>query len=227
MNRNVIKHISFDLWLTIIKSHAQFKMKRATYIAEHFCDKALSSEEIDKIIRTIDKEIDADNEQKGTKLPATSMYKKILKEVNNNTKNIHDKAIKLKEISDKLFLENLPEFLNSNIINILQTLTKRGYTLNISSNTGFIEGHILRIALKKLNIDQYFSFFIFSDEIGYSKPSRLFFENVYKKVTHLNKKQILHIGDNTLTDFQGASHFGFQALLINKDYNINDINTRL
>jgi putative hydrolase of the HAD superfamily len=44
------------------------------------------------------------------------------------------------------------------------------------------------------------------------------FQLVYDQLKHknLNKKDVLHIGDNPLADYDGAIKFGYNALLIKK-----------
>jgi putative hydrolase of the HAD superfamily len=139
----------------------------------------------------------------------------------------HEDAIRLKQMSDALFLQHLPAFLNQDIINILRILKADGFILSIGSNTGFIEGDILRKLLQKFSIADYFSFMIFSDEINMSKPSAGFYQHVWEK-THLQKHEILHVGDNPVNDYRGALEFGFNALLItNQNFSIDDIKAKL
>lgn len=220
----MIKHISFDLWLTLIKSHPLFKKKRAEYIYSNFNSKGLSIEQIDTLIRKLDKVFDWHNEHTGQKMPASAMYNTVLQFT-------HDKfSVKMGEeitqYSDNLFLQYLPQLLNANIVPMLANLTDRGYTLNLSSNTGFIEGHTLQKALEQLNILHYFSFCIYSDQVEASKPSKAFFQEVYANLS-VAKDEVLHVGDNPTTDYKGASDFGFRALLINNNYSLNDIEPKL
>lgn len=220
----MIKHISFDLWLTLIKSHPEFKMKRAEYFCKEFNPFCLSSKEVFEIVKGIDKACDSLNEIKGSKVPAVSMYNRILKKMGINSNYITKELTEeIKSVIDKLFLELQPEFLNPTIIPMLTTLKDIGYSLNISSNTGFIEGDIIVETLKNLKIYEYFNFCIFSDEISASKPSNIFFQHVCRD-SNLDKKEILHIGDNYKADYEGAIKFGFKALHItNSQYTINEI----
>lgn len=220
----MIKHISFDLWLTLIKSHPQFKKKRAELIADKYNSKRLGLLQIEDFIRLLDKKIDKHNETTGGKVPAREMYYRILRETCKDGNNVlHEMAESLENESNKLFQLYQPELLNVNIIPILEWLKDKGYTINLSSNTGFIEADTLRIALDGIGLLPFFSFCIFSDEIKASKPSSVFFHEVYKKAG-LAKEEMLHIGDNPLTDYKGAKDFGFEALLITeKDYTLNDI----
>ena len=223
-----IKNISFDLWMTLIRSHPEFKLKRAELIADTFNIKNISPKEIDSFIRSVDNVFDRYNMISGKKLSANKMYQKLLEKlVPKETSVTLDIAISLRKKADDLFGQYQPVFLNENIPQILSQLKEEGYVLNLSSNTGFIEGETLRTTLANMGILQYFDFLIFSDEINASKPSSHFFQHVYDHID-VPKNAVLHIGDNPKADYQGAKNFGFNALLItDPNYTINDIRTKL
>lgn len=223
----MITNISFDLWLTLIRSHPQFKWKRAEMLARSYNPKGYSVEQIDLLIRRMDKVFDRYNESFGKKIPASIMYQKTLSELCKNKKNIDiEEAKEVEAKANKLFIEHNPQLLNKNISFILKALKEEGKILNLASNTGFIEGTTLRIVLDKLDILKYFSFTIFSDEINTSKPSTDFFDQVQKQA-NVPKKNILHVGDNVKTDYQGALDFGFSALLVKQNYTLDDIRPKL
>lgn len=215
--------------MTLIRSHPEFKLKRAELIADTFNIKNISPKEINSFIRSVDNVFDRYNMISGKKLSANKMYRELLQRLapaDAPTITI-DTAIDLRKEADKLFLEYQPVFMNENIPQILSQLKEEGYVLNLSSNTGFIEGETLRTTLADMGILQYFDFLIFSDEINASKPSSHFFQHVYDHI-HVSKEEVLHIGDNPKADYQGAKNFGFNALLItDSNYTINDIRTKL
>jgi putative hydrolase of the HAD superfamily len=214
--------------LTLIKSNPLFKRKRAEFLTENFNPKGLSVDEVMTIIHNIDKACDRLNEMSGKKKKAVLMYKAILKRLRYNC-NKTDLTF-LNDIVNKInriFFEFPPVLLNNNILPILNFLKSQGYTLNISSNTGFIEGSFLRDFLIQNKMDTFLDFSIFSDEIDASKPSADFYNIVYRNA-NAEKHQILHIGDNYRADFLGATNFGFNALLIeNKDYGLELIKQTL
>jgi putative hydrolase of the HAD superfamily len=220
----MIKHISFDLWLTLIKSHPEFKKKRADFLRKEFNPLGFTLEEVIEIVQNTDKVSDRINEINGKKLQTELMYKRILLKLGNRAEIINDDLlVEIKKIVNKLFMNYQPEFLNSSIHSMLNTLKTKGFDLNISSNTGFIEGNIITPTLKNLNIYDYFNFLVYSDEINASKPSFDFFNKVYEQI-NLQKNVVLHIGDNYKADYEGALNYGFKALHIkNKQYTINDI----
>jgi putative hydrolase of the HAD superfamily len=227
-NGQMIKHVSFDLWLTLIRSHPLLKKKRAEIVAG-MCNRSEQEvPQIERVIREQDKIFDRYNEMHETKIPAKDMYLRLLQKVAAGRREpTADDAETLMNKSNELLTDFMPQLLNKNIPHILNSLHSNGITLNIASNTGFIEGKMLRSVLQKLNIIQYFSFSVFSDEAGTSKPSTRFFQQVYNRL-QLPKACVLHVGDNLKTDYNGAVNFGFKALLIkNANYTFNDIRAAL
>ena len=89
--------------------------------------------------------------------------------------------------------------------------------MSILSNTGFIKGYTLRKIITDYELEQYFSFQIYSDEVGFSKPNYKTFQLVYDQINSskkITKKEVLHIGDNSVADYDGAIKFGFSAHLL-------------
>jgi len=224
----LIKHISFDLWLTLIKSHPEFKERRAKFLREEFNPLGHSAKEIMEIVQTVDKVSDRLNEINGKKVTTECMYHRILQKLGYDPDSFPvDVYTEIKQKVNDLFLMYPPDFLNGSIQQMLHTLKDEGFGLNISSNTGYIEGSTITKTLQNLNISKYFKFCIFSDEIGLSKPSCGFFEKVLEE-TGLEKWEVLHVGDNFKADYTGALNYGFKALHINnQQYTINDIKRHL
>ena len=181
-----------------------------------------------EIVQHTDKVCDRLNELSGQKLATDLMYHRILQKLGIESATIdHETLSMIKATVKKMFLNMPPLYLNESILPMLKSLKSEGYGLNIGSNTGFIESGTIVETLKNLNIAQYFDFCIFSDEIGASKPSFGFFEKVFESVA-IEKKEILHIGDNLKADYEGALKYGFKAMLINNNYyTINDIRRHL
>ena len=80
---------------------------------------------------------------------------------------------------------------------------------------------------KLIGLDSFFDFAVFSDEINASKPSPVFYENVFKRING-EKHEVIHIGDNYNADYIGAQNFGFNALLIdNREYSVELIKSKI
>jgi putative hydrolase of the HAD superfamily len=224
----MIRHLSFDLWLTLIKSHPLFKRKRAELIADRFRPKNMSVEQIETLIRQKDKIFDRYNEIQGRKIPAKAMYLHILRKMDAGYGDITEEDAEwVMQQSNELLMDYTPRLLNEQVPDILSGLQSEVESMNIGSNTGYIEGKALHKVLKKTGIHHFFSFFVFSDEVHISKPSARFFRHIHEGA-NLPKSGILHIGDNPKTDYRGATDFGFNALLItHPNYTLNDIRSKL
>lgn len=107
----MIKHISFDLWMTLIQSHPEFKLRRAQLIIDMFGLTGTVASQIDVYVRKVDKVFDRKNMISGQKLSANKMYCKVLQKMLPDSEIVtEEKAVELRTKSDKLFLEYSPVF---------------------------------------------------------------------------------------------------------------------
>lgn len=211
------KHLSFDLWLTLIKSNPEFKSKRNLLFKEYF-DIDCSLEKVTEVVRYYDVLINNTNEKTGLNVDTFEIYCLIL-----NALNIKIDEIEIKNLADfyketeLLFMQFKPNLIYPQIHLLFKEIVEQEKTINVLSNTGFIKGDTLRKLINNFELDQYFSFQLYSDETGFSKPNVKMFELVYdqiKKNKIVKKLEVLHIGDNKIADYNGAINFGYNALLI-------------
>ncbi|MDR6371781.1 putative hydrolase of the HAD superfamily [Chryseobacterium bernardetii] len=209
-------HFSFDLWLTLIKSHPEFKAKRVELFSSFFnVDKPL--EEVAKTVKYYDDLCNTINEVTGGNIDTFEIYLMILGSLDIDVKQLNkEKLNEFYNKSEELFLEYRPVVIFENIHDFFDDIKNQGKTINILSNTGFIKGTTMRKFLIHENLDQYIDFHIYSDEINCSKPNPLIFQEVKNNIQDqdLPMHQILHIGDNPVADYQGAKNFGFSAHLL-------------
>lgn len=214
---DLYQHFSFDLWLTIIKSNPDFKLKRDQLFKDFF-DLPNSLDEVRNAIRHYDLLCNKISEKTGRHIFRDKIFLMILNDLQVNLDCIHINQINEFCIEvDSLFERNMPELHWLDIELFLQKIKEKGKTSSILSNTAFILGESLRKVLNKLGLLEYFSFEIFSDEIGVSKPNTLIYEALLNKVSSIRpieKQQIVHIGDNPIADYDGARSFGMSAWLI-------------
>lgn len=209
-------HFSFDLWLTLIKSHPEFKAKRVELFSSFFNVDA-PIEVVAKNVKYYDDLCNTINEVTGGNIDTFEIYLMILGAMGVdihllNKEKLNEFYIK----SEDLFLEYKPVVIFENIRDVFDEIKNQGKTINILSNTGFIKGTTMRKFLINENLDQYIDFHIYSDEINCSKPNPLIFQAVKNKIENqdLPLHQVLHIGDNPVADYQGAKTFGFSAHLL-------------
>lgn len=209
-------HFSFDLWLTLIKSHPEFKAKRVELFSSFFnVEKPIV--EVAKSVKYYDDLCNNINEVIGGNVDTFEIYLLILNSLNVDIKQLNQENLnEFYQKSEDLFLEYKPVVIFDELHNFFDEIKNQGKTINILSNTGFIKGKTMRKFLMNENLDQYIDFHIYSDEIKCSKPNPLVFQEVKNQIKNqeLQMEQILHIGDNPIADYKGAKDFGFSAHLL-------------
>jgi putative hydrolase of the HAD superfamily len=205
--------VSFDLWGTLIKSNPEYRKERTKYIQLHT---DMPAPIIDVTIANIKRDIDTGVEKFGFHYESLDVYSMIHKQC--KIKNItpedlyHDCAA--------LFIKTMPVLIPG-VDEVIKKLHADGYKIYLSSNTVLIDGKYLTVVLDKLGILQYFTKTIFSNEIRVSKPNPAFFKAVHMHSGMLTE-QIIHVGDNAITDAQGSTDYGFRKYLLSGGLTVND-----
>ena len=219
-----LRHYSFDLWLTLIKSNPGYKIERANIFYRDYNTLHRSLDEITAIFRQVDLMCNAINEKSGKNIDAEEMYLMVLAFINDDADYIrYLDADKLYADMESLVFTYPPLIYDDETINVLRHLKEKGNTLGILSNTGFIKGSVLREVLTELKIDNYFDFQLYSNEAGLSKPNPEFFKMMIAAAKYANQPEeigltdIIHIGDNLFTDINGAGQAGINSLLVNSN----------
>lgn len=70
--------------------------------------------------------------------------------------------------------------------------------------------------LKKSNLDKYFDKIFVSDEIGYEKPDKKFFQKIMD-LTKFSNDDLIMIGDSIKSDIIGAKNSKIKSIYFNKD----------
>jgi len=97
------------------------------------------------------------------------------------------------------------------VVHCLQRLKGRGLKLGIISNWD----ERLRPLLRALEMDQYFDTVVVSGEVGRHKPDAKIFETAALQLG-TPAEAILHVGDSTAEDFEGARKAGLRAVLLRR-----------
>lgn len=217
INYKNYSHLSFDLWLTLIKSNPEFKKKR-NLLFKDFFEINGSIERVTEVVRYYDVLCNNINEKTGLNLSTYEIYYLILNALEVDLhKNGLERLGEFYNETESLFFNYKPELIFPNIKLQFEEIVTEGKTINILSNTGFIKGKSLRKLLAYYELADSISFQIYSDEVGFSKPNNEIFQLVFDQVNNLKKVQkneILHIGDNSVADYNGAINFGFGAHLL-------------
>lgn len=95
----------------------------------------------------------------------------------------------------------------------VKELSKK-YELSIITN-GNLASQIAR--LRDSGLDQYTKHIFISDQIGYQKPDKAFFDAVLKELDEKEPSKILVVGDSLSSDILGAYHAGLDSCWIYGD----------
>ena len=123
-------------------------------------------------------------------------------------KEIFDEVVKSYE---NMEIEYMPDPAPG-AVEALKELNKK-YHLSIISDAIFTPGKNLRILLKEAGMYPYFEYFVFSDEIGVSKPHPAVFESVAKHF-QVEYENIVHVGDRPHNDILGPQSVGARGVLL-------------
>lgn len=117
------------------------------------------------------------------------------------------------EMSDRFldFCSNKPGVIDG-AHELMADLKQKGYRMHMTSN-GFHEVQYKKLAA--CGLKDYFDTIILSEDAGYNKPSKAYFDYALK-VSGANIETTLMIGDNLNTDIRGALNAGIDALLFNR-----------
>lgn len=212
------KIYSFDLWMTLIRSHPLYKEYRTYIYSKDFNPLGYSFDQVKHIIKQTESFCNKTNELVGLNINRREIICMILNNLGNNVKYINTKQLELIEKkSDELILQYPPQLYDKDTKNVIEKLSYIA-DLFIISNTGYVTGEQLTYALNHLGIKQYFKKIFYSDEVGYSKPSLEMFRTFFSYLGPIQMNmQILHVGDNIVTDVDGPTKCGISTFQINSN----------
>ncbi len=110
------------------------------------------------------------------------------------------------------------------VADALRSLSGR-FTLVVVSDAIFTPGRALRELLDGYGLKNVFSAFLFSDEMGCSKPAPAAFRRA-AELARCRLEELVHIGDREHNDIVGAKEAGARAVLITAAVDRGSANTR-
>ena len=206
----MIRVIFFDLWNTLIHNtnYSEYRLPDLNkYLHKHGVK--LTEEELLKAYQTgfqYSSQVIASENHRHVETP--EIVDKVLESV--GLADPPDKAELVKMYEEACMLD--PPKLKDGVLETLEAIHGK-YRIGMISVTGVSPGRIIRTFLKEHNIYHYFDGFIFSDEIGYVKPSPILFQtalNLFKVESH----ETVHVGDSLKGDIAGAKQLGMKTVWI-------------
>jgi putative hydrolase of the HAD superfamily len=194
--------VSFDIWSTLLKSNPDYKQARAVEILNALGNPTTGMEPLD-FLESVDNEIDATSDINGKQYGFAERVSIVAEKAGVNPLD-YETMTKLHQGQLELVKQYPPKLIEPNLPQILEPLAFRK-RLAVVSNTGFIDGHIMRGALDRLDVLNKLSIQIFSNEVGFSKPSREIFGELLAQAG-VAPPEVIHIGDNPRSMGMDAVH---------------------
>ena len=98
------------------------------------------------------------------------------------------------------------------------SLLSKEYTLSVASYT---QGSYTQHELRELGIERFFSYFVYSSDVGVLKKSPAFYEHALK-ITKSKAEECIMIGDNYATDVLIPQQIGIRSIWIKNPINASE-----
>jgi len=202
--------VSFDIWNTLLNLQSFYRA-----IAEALAK--ITHRDADKLYKSI-----LDAYKDALRLRLEGEFKRIIldsAEFFASRLGIGVEEL-LRAVVEAVDSVDVSSLIYGDVTDALKNIKAMGVKMAVIGNVMFWPGMITRLLLKRNGILEYFDVTVFSDEVGYSKPSREVFEYAAKKLG-ITIHELVHVGDSVENDFAGAIFAGAVAVLINRSSTID------
>lgn len=210
-----IRHISLDFWNTLATPNPEYAFMRTNLIASYF---DIPFDEAKRLYTSTKKFMDTAAEMAGFALSREDVVQMLNKQMPSGHSISQTKLNEFTFKMDQLFQHNIPT-ISQELVEVLKLVKARGVQLGVLSNTNFTRGALLRgVVLDPAFGDDFFAVTMFSDEWKMAKPSGVFYRHMISGARRARAptipllNQIIHIGDNLITDVKGAQNVGIEGL---------------
>lgn len=214
-----IQAVTFDLWDTIIVDDSD-EPKRTTkgLLSKHLTRRELVWNFLEKHESIDKKQIDASYAATDAAFRKVWYDHNVTWQVDERLEIVlkgvgrtlpQEEMAELVRLHEEMELEVQPD-LAPGIVEAIKELHGK-YKLGVISDTIFSSGVVLRKLLQAHDIEQYFDVFIFSDEMGYSKPDSRAFTAAAKGLG-VDITKIAHVGDRDAKDIKGPQGLGAKGI---------------
>lgn len=122
------------------------------------------------------------------------------------TTDIYEKLLEI----GHYFVEGTPE--------LLETLFPKYRLYIVTNGTASVQ----KCRMKSAEIEKYFSGVFISEEIGYDKPTKEYFDYCFGKIQNFQKENAVIIGDSLTSDIRGGKNTGVRTIWFNPKHMPND-----
>lgn len=214
-----IKAVTFDLWQTLIVEDHEINKRRARLRIDRVADslrKASRPFPEEELWRAFGECVShcAEFRLKGREVSFDGQIRIFLERLKQGLPGqlSHDQKRAVRDAYDLAFLDAaLPA--DPAAAPVLKALKDRGCALGLISNTAMTSGETFRVHLTRLGLLHFFDTVVFSDEIGYAKPSGRVFQQALDALGS-SPEAAVHVGDDRAADVGGALKAGLRAIWV-------------
>ena len=216
-----VKHMSFDFWNTLAVPNLGFSAARSRVIGDYY---DIPVEEAKRIYTSVKKFSDTAAELTGFGTSRDNVMKLLNAQMPKAKQLCQDDLDIMAGTFDDLFVA-FPPTIPAELVEVMDELASRHITMNILSNTNFIEGSTLsaEVILPAFG-PKFFKYEMYSDAWDCAKPSERFFNGMLRSALNpeegVLRDNIVHVGDNDITDIHGAHGVAVKALKVTCPYDL-------
>ncbi len=204
-----MKALTLDIWGTLLTDSPEFLQRQNEIIADHMkMDAVLAT----KLVQEADSHFTTLTEQTGQDYGFADRMRRMNHQISEDGIS----AVRT-ELYQALF-DLPPLFLEGDqTLETLKKISTNGTAICLVSNTGFIDGTMMRKILLKIGILPLVQDTVFSNEVGYGKPHKSIFNTALRTDALRNTPidDVLHVGDSLVSDYQGAIAANIRCLVLN------------
>ncbi len=214
-----IKAVTFDLWQTLLLEDAEINQRRAQLRIERVGEalrtggRAFPEDELWRAFRECVSDC-AEIRLRGRETSFDGQIDIFLEKLRPGLSGefSSDRKWAVRQAYDLSFLDAaLPA--DPAAAPVLAELKGRGCVLGLISNTAMTSGATFRVHLTRLGLLNYFDALIFSDELGFAKPSGEVFRRALEALG-MKADAAVHVGDDRAADVGGALKAGLRAVWV-------------
>jgi putative hydrolase of the HAD superfamily len=215
-----IRAITFDLWDTIIHDDSDEPKRKAAgrptkkeerrELVHRYCSKHehLDRKLVDAAYNAADAAFNKVWKEHHITWTVDERLDVVLKGLGRTLPDME--RAELVRLHEEMELEIRPDILPG-VHDALSKLHEK-YRLGVISDAIFSPGRALRRILSDAGLLGFFEVFVFSDEVGRSKPDPLVFSSAVEAFG-VKPNELVHIGDREHNDVDGPHRFGARAVL--------------
>ena len=208
-----IAMVSFDVWLTLIKSNPLFKPARNKMMQQKLGISGVSERDFNDMLRFTDRGADSVSDATGRQIGFEERVV-LTAQCFGRTAVAAEVLASIRASQQEIMQQHTPLLMDERIPERLSAIHTSGKQVALISNTGFIDGEDMRVAFDVLGIQDSFDHQIFSNEAQVAKPNSEIFRKLIV-ASGIEAPHIVHMGDNPVADIQGAQAVGMQTRLVN------------